>query len=228
VYKINIQAVLTDFNGVIPADTRACLEACNAVMKHFGGKILSLKEFQHHNSIPTIDFYSSMGCDRDQLLSRSEEVSAVFHDCYEPRAAACRTRRGVRRGLGFLKQYNIPTAVVSNHTREGIESQLRRLQLTKMFTEILCHDNRSGTHLKRSKREWVGDYLSRTGYKPANVIFIGDSDEEIHVGKEFGLITVAITDGYYSDARLIAEKPDYLIRNFGKIVPIVLNQAHRR
>ena len=54
-------------------------------------------------------------------------------------------------------------------------------------------------------------------------IIVGDSEEEIEIGREQGLTTVAITDGMCSKARLRAMKPDFLIRSLSQVPAI----AHR-
>jgi phosphoglycolate phosphatase len=63
--------------------------------------------------------------------------------------------------------------------------------------------------------------MRKQGCKKDEVIIIGDSPEEIEVGKAAGIKTVAITGGYYSTARLKASKPDFLISNLKELIGIV-------
>ena len=48
-----IKLVIFDWNGVLIADTRACLEADNYILKEFGGKPVSLKVYKDTIIIPS-------------------------------------------------------------------------------------------------------------------------------------------------------------------------------
>lgn len=52
-------------------------------------------------------------------------------------------------------------------------------------------------------------------------MIIGDSPEEVEIGKDVGIKTVAITGGYYSTSRLRKSKPDFLINNLIELIRIV-------
>jgi len=54
-------------------------------------------------------------------------------------------------------------------------------------------------------------YLASSHVQPHEAFIIGDTGEEITIGKQLGLKTVAITGGMYSTKRLKAAKPDVLI-----------------
>ncbi len=58
---------------------------------------------------------------------------------------------------------------------------------------------------------------------PAKNFFLkmGFTDEEVEAGKHFGVITVAITGGYYSKRRLVQARPDYLIDSLRELPSII-------
>lgn len=216
-----LKSAAWDWNGVLIADTCACLDADNHVLETFGGTPVNIKQYRETIIIPAIDFYAQHGCDRDELLANSEKLGEVFHSFYEPRAARCRTRRGAREALKFLKANFIDSVILSNHTVEGIEFQLNRLNIADYFAKILANSELDSSMKERNKLEKLARYLSAKGYKGSEALIIGDSPEEIEIGKKLGLTTIAITDGYYSTPRLRAAKPDYLINNLAEIKQIV-------
>ena len=63
-------------------------------------------------------------------------------------------------------------------------------------------------------------------YNPKDVFVIGDSPEEIEFGKELGVGTVAITNGYYSEVRLKMAKPDYLVHSLNEFQKIIMQQVY--
>jgi len=63
-------------------------------------------------------------------------------------------------------------------------------------------------------------------HKKDDIIIVGDSLEEIEIGKNLGIKTVAITNGYVSTARLKAAKPDFLINTLTELIDIVENSKN--
>ena len=53
------------------------------------------------------------------------------------------------------------------------------------------------------------------------MIIVGDSIEEIEIGRKFGMKTVAYTQGDYTPYRLKKKKPDFLIDNLKQLKSII-------
>jgi phosphoglycolate phosphatase-like HAD superfamily hydrolase len=224
VAKKRITTVLWDFNGTVIADTQACAEAGSQVLLRFGQKPVSVEVFRKTNFVPSLEFLVANGCNRAELVRCSEEVGEIFHGAYEPRASRVRTRKGVRKALRFLRFHSIPSVIFSNHTEWGVKEQLRRLKLADMFAGVLANTAKTTAIHGRNKKNWVGEFLKSHKLDPQTVVIIGDTDEEIHIGKEFGLITVAVTGGYFSPDRLLQENPDHLIHKVSDLIPIILHE----
>lgn len=80
----------------------------------------------------------------------------------------------------------------------------------------------------RSKLEKLRNYMQDNKLSKEEVLIVGDSLEEIEIGKELGIRTVAVTDGFCSTKRLKAAKPDYLINSLKEIVKIVKKISLRK
>ena len=117
----------------------------------------------------------------------------------------------MREVLAWLRERSVPSAILSNHMTEAIAAQLERLDLTKYFGQILANTELGATVSGNNKIERMRDYLAGTQFDPSGTIIVGDSPEDIEIGKTLGMRTVAIGDGYFSTPRLRASKPDYLI-----------------
>jgi phosphoglycolate phosphatase len=213
--------IVFDFNGTLLSDTRACMDADNRVLETFGGKAVDLKTYRDTIIIPGINFYIQHGCRRARLELKSREVGQVLHTFYETRAAKCRTRRGAKKLLEWLQKNGIGSVILSNHTIAGINRQLKRLGLDHLITEVLANPAPGMTLKSRSKKEKLIDYLATHNCNPKDALIIGDSPEETEIGKELGIGTVAITDGYYATSRLKKAKPDYLVHNLAEFQRIV-------
>jgi len=216
-----IKLLVFDFNGVLLADTQACMAADNHVIKTFGGKPVSLKVYRDTIIIPSVNFYSAHGCNREELLENSKRLGKVFHTFYEKRAAKIRGRKYAKEVLKWLYKNNIDSVILSNHTVVGITYQLERLGMKNYIKKLLANAILDSTLKARNKQEKLIDYIKSNKFKKSEVVIIGDSPEEIEIGKKLGIKTIAITGGYYSTSRLRNSNPDFLINNLKELIGII-------
>ncbi|MBU1130910.1 HAD hydrolase-like protein [Patescibacteria group bacterium] len=216
-----IKLIIFDWNGTLFADTIAVMESNNQVLKALGCQPVNLRQYRATMKIPAIDFYGRWGADKQELLKNSKKYSKIFHHYYEPRAKKCRTRAGARELLIWFKKHSVESVILSNHTIPGINYQLKRLKIIHDISHVLANTVISNTISKRNKLERARVYLKKKKYKPSEILIIGDSAEEVEIGRKLGIITVAITHGWYSITRLKASQPDYLIANLKELIKIV-------
>lgn len=218
-----IKTVIFDWNGTLIADTIPCMAADNHVIKTFGGKPVNLPEYRNTIIIPSMTFYLLHGCNQSEMENNPQKIGKTFHSFYEPRVKNVRTRKGAKKLLNYLKKNHINSIILSNHTTCGIEKQLKRLNLEKFFTDLLANSALDTSMKKRNKKEKLADYLQQKNLKPQETIIIGDSPEEVEIGKSLGVKTISITDGYYSTLRLKNTHPDYIVNNLSSIINIIKN-----
>ena len=215
-----IKLVVFDWNGTILSDTRACQEADAEVFKHFGLKELTLKRFQETFDIPLDKFYADNGLPEKTFWDNLDLIQNIFHENYEKRAKNCRSRAGARKLLKWLEGQGIESVILSNHTIKGIESQLERLKLKDYFTQVLANKEHTKTGIK-SKQERLKEFMGKERIKSGETMIVGDGPEEIRIGREMGLKSVSITDGFCSLKRLKAKRPDHLVKRLDEIIGLI-------
>ncbi|MBI5177347.1 HAD family hydrolase [Candidatus Micrarchaeota archaeon] len=156
------------------------------------------------------------------LESKAAEMSERFHDYYEKRAGKIRSRQGARSVLEWLARKGVESIILSNHTMEGVQAQLKRLKLNGLIDEVVANPTRGISFKRRNKLEKLEGYLKTHRCKPNEVATIGDSPEEVEIGKKAGIKTIAISQGYCSTKRLKAAKPDFLIRSLKELPAILM------
>ena len=201
-----IKLIVFDWNGVLIADARACWEADNIVLKKFNGIPVKFNTWKKDVVIPAIDFYVKHGANKRKLLSKKEGCSNIFHTFYERRISKIRTRKNVKKILKWLHKKNIKCVILSNHTTDGINMQIKRLQIYKFIFHVIANSAKDSSIIKRNKMEKLRKFIAGEKYKPNEVLIIGDSPEEVEIGKKLGLKTIAITGGYYATFRLKKNK----------------------
>lgn len=218
-----IKLVAFDWNGTILADTVACLKADDAALIALGHKPVSLKKFQETFEIPVLKFYERVGIDIDQPLENFERTEKIFHQVYDKYSARTRTRAGARSLLKWLKSRKIESVIFSNHIENHIFKHLKRLKIEKYFDKVIANSRMGDALIKKEKGEKLKIYLANRGIDPKEILIVGDTIEEIEIARELGGISVALTDGYNSTARLKAAKPDYLLNDLRQIEGIISN-----
>ena len=216
-----IKLVAFDFNGTLIADTWPILEGVNEVLKAFGKKPISHRQFLEDFDIPVSIAYKNHGLDPDSIEDGHQKISQIFHPFYEDRVNKIRTRANVRKVLRYLSKKGVSCVLFSNHTQFGVARQLKRLKLEPYLDAVLANPERHTALVQRSKQEKLKSYLAAKKLRPNEILIIGDTIEEIQIGKSLGSIVCSITHGNCSTRRLKAAKPDYLIGNLKELIPIV-------
>lgn len=212
-----IKLVVFDWNGTLLADTKACVDGVNKQLEVLNRAPINLKDYQERYDVPHWHFYKTFGIEPKEIKEKSLQIAEAFHAEYEPKAAHARTRSGTRSLLEELATKNITRIVLSNHTIEGIYLHLERLKLTHHFDVVLANENIGMGHFK-GKQEKLEKYMEMHAVQPSSVVIVGDTIEEIRIGKNLGLKTIAITGGYNSTKRLRATKPDVLVHSLHEII----------
>lgn len=215
-----IKLVVFDWNGTILADTEALMVGVNAQLSIFGLPAVTLKQYREYYDIPIIKIFKHFGITPEQLEARSLEAATAFHEEYEPRVLRTRTRSGTRACLSYLQQGNTSSILLSNHTMENIYLHLERLKLMHYFDTVLANEIMGAAYFK-GKQERLEQYLQKEKILPKHTIIVGDTVEEVRIGKKLGIKTVSLTGGYNSTKRLVEVKPDFIIHKLTDLPKII-------
>jgi phosphoglycolate phosphatase-like HAD superfamily hydrolase len=217
-----IRLVAFDWNGTLLADTWAAVKADNQVIIVFGHKPITIKQYQKAFDTPIIKYWINIGFDKEHFIKNAKSINEIFQLHYEPLADKCRTRGGAREALEWLKAQKVDRIIYSNHVTPLVHRQMVRLKIDKLVSKILAREIGDKSHMhERTKEHKLLSYIKKQGFKPSEVISVGDTEEEVEVGKKYGFHTVAITGGYNSAARLKKHRPDFLIHNMVELKQIV-------
>jgi phosphoglycolate phosphatase-like HAD superfamily hydrolase len=215
-----IKLVVFDWNGTLLSDTNAVQASVNASLKFLGHDPITIKHHREISEVPIARIYEKLGISPKLLNDKTKEYSNAFHTAYDERVLKARTRAGTRELLQFLDESNVQKIILSNHTKNSINFQFERLKLSLYFDAILANENNWSANSK-GKKDRLVDYLKTVDSKPNEILIIGDSIEEVIIGKELGLHTVAITGGVTNTKRLIRSNPDVLIHKIRDLIKVV-------
>ncbi len=218
-----IKLIAFDYNGTLLSDTAIVLKAENIALTSVGLKPITLKHFQETFQIPIIKYWENLNIPESFVKKHFQTIEDTFHLNYEKLVNTSRTRAGSKEVLTWLNTNQIQAVIYSNHPTYRIKEQLVRLKMLEKFNAILGRETTDDfTHmLERGKEKKLAEYIKKHKFKPHEVISIGDTEEEIEVGKKFGFYTVGITGGYNSAKRLKKHQPNFLIHNMLELKNII-------
>lgn len=162
-----------------------------------------------------------MGASEKDIDRKTLQIAKAFHFQYEIRVAKVRSRAYAKDLLDYLSKRNINCVIFSNHIVESIRKQLKRLKLDSYFSKVIANSHLDSALKGRNKKDKLKDYINKNNLLPQEALIIGDTVEEVEIGRELGIKTVAITHGNCSTVRLKAANPDYLINSLKRVKSII-------
>ncbi|MEM7679936.1 MAG: HAD family hydrolase [Pseudomonadota bacterium] len=214
--------IVFDWNGTILSDAQQSLEAGNVCLEFYGAAPITLQKYRETFTFPIMHFYKKNGLSVDEVLAKKDEANEVFQDAYDALVTNARTRSGARDLLKWIKSQGFSCIILSNYRTEKIKAHLKRLKIDQYFSHVSAFGCEGATIVEvANKKERLSEFMVKRGYKPDDVILVGDSTEEPKIARALGLKSIGITDGYITTTRLRAANPDYIVNTLTEIKPIL-------
>lgn len=188
--------LIWDFNGTILDDVDLCLEIENELLKERGMPTIAKDWYIDHFTFPIRENYLRMGYTFE--TETYEQVSAVFMSRYNERYTRCALREGVLDALRAFRDAGILQTLLSVTQQDDLVRQATRLGVAPYFSEMLGQDSIMG----HSKIDRAKEYIERVGVKPADVLFIGDTDHDVEAADAVGCPCVLLLGGHQSKSVL--------------------------
>jgi phosphoglycolate phosphatase len=205
--------IVFDWNCTLLDDMQLVVAATNVFLQHGGKPLIDAAAYQRHFIMPVTDFYHALGFAPAELTEKFLHLQNLFHDYYVRGEPLVGLRAGAHPLLKATEQHGINTIILSNHIAPQIISQLERLEITHHFPHVLAYADRATQFKHETKGQRLERFIAEHQLEPAQCVIIGDTAEEIHIARAYGLTSVAITGGFYSTERLQAEQPDHLVHD---------------
>ena len=125
---------------------------------------------------------------------------------------------GAEELLKTLHSRGIALAVASNKFGRFSRGALTHLGVADYFQSVLG----AGDGFRNKPfPDMLHASLKELGLPPEEVIFVGDSLEDIDAGKQAGVDVYALPTGIHSKAELIRGKPRRMLTRIGELIPVV-------
>lgn len=192
---MNYKQIIWDFNGTILDDVALTLEATNLLLDRYGKRRLAdVDEYRAHFGFPVIDYYASIGLERENFEHYADEWVAL----YEERAPRAGLYAGCAELLGYFKECGCTQYLLSATERKMLKRQLAPLGIEGYFDDLVGQDDTRAHGKLAAALEWSKKV------KLDSALLIGDSLHDAEVAKALGADCVLLSCGHQSRERLEA------------------------
>ena len=124
----------------------------------------------------------------------------------------------VRETLAVLKEKGYVLTIASSRSSRSLKGFLCDMEIDGFITYILGADN---VRLAKPDPEPVLKTLSDLGFAADEALVVGDMPVDILMGKRAGSLTCGVTYGNSTRDALLAAGADYVIDDFGSLLPLL-------
>ncbi|CAM6871971.1 phosphoglycolate phosphatase [Klebsiella michiganensis] len=118
--------------------------------------------------------------------------------------------------LGALHAKGLPLALVTNKPTPFVAPILASLDIAKYFTVVIGGDDVKN---KKPHPEPLLLVAEKLELAPAELLFVGDSRNDIQAAKAAGCSSIGLTYGYNYGEPISLSEPDYIFDQFNELLP---------
>lgn len=146
----------------------------------------------------------------------SRTYRSIFDELKFPLTVVCYPK--VTRTLRHLLAEGYGMAIASSRNHKSLNEYLRIFGISDCFSVVI-----GGDDIDRGKPapDSVLEILRIENWKPEETLVVGDSEYDITMGQEAGVLTCGVTYGYGSSRELKSCKPDFMIPSFSDLLAIL-------
>ncbi len=152
--------------------------------------------------------YEAMGLPQEKW----EEADSLWIRHYGEQTAAF--IGGAEDGIRYLQRKGYKLGVVSSGSHSRVTREIEHLGLTKTFGVVICNEHIAN---KKPHPEGLQTAMRMFDCAAECTCYVGDSPEDIEMGKSAGVMTVGVRSAYPTSWRLAESQPDVCLDTLAKI-----------
>lgn len=203
------RAVLFDLDGTLLDSFDSHYRVYRAV---FDALEMAFDEdaYARHYSPNWYLFYERLGLAQD----RWAEADRLWLDHYSRESP--QAREGAGELLRALDATGRALGLVTSGDRSRVERDLERTGWTRVFRVVVCGGD---VPERKPHPAPLTHALGRLEVVPAEAAYVGDTMEDVAMGKAAGVTTVAVLGGFSPQAQLAQASPDFLANSLLEMLP---------
>ncbi|HBB89618.1 MAG TPA: hypothetical protein DC047_18585 [Blastocatellia bacterium] len=122
---------------------------------------------------------------------------------------------GAQETINELKRKGYRLGVVSSGTECRVVREISELGLERVFEIVICNEQMTN---KKPHPEGLDTALRSLGCKCEHAAYVGDSPEDIEMGKRAHMLTVGVRSDYPTSWKLEGQQPAILLNSFEELL----------
>lgn len=202
-----ITTLLFDWDGTIVDSAQLGLAAFERSFESLGVKF-NHEVYREVYSPNWYSVYEAMGLPEDKWVTADELwIKHYGEQIAEPRVGAKET-------LEQLHQKGYRLGIVSSGSDCRVAREVRELKLEGFFDVVICNEQMEN---KKPHPEGLQTAMRKLGRSQAETGYVGDSPEDIEMGRRAGTLTVGVRSTYPTSWKLKTHKPDIYIESLTEL-----------
>ena len=153
--------------------------------------------------------YEAMGLPKEKWqLADDLWIQHYGEQTAQPVPGAPETIRG-------LKERGYRLGVVSSGSACRVGREIRELALESFFETVVCNEQMEN---KKPHPEGLETAMRSLGCSTESTCYVGDSPEDIEMGKRARILTVGVRSAYPTSWKLKSHEPDILIESLSELL----------
>jgi len=203
-----LKAVMFDWDGTLYDSVIPTYKSYLGVMDAFGLQQVTLEEFRQASRPNYHDYYLYLGIREDDWAT----ADVAWMDSYGQLNKECVLFAGTADALLELKKMHLKLGLVSGGSRERVTSEISEQGIEAYFDTMLFGDDVGFEHGKPAP-ETLLMAIKQAHVVASEVLYVGDTVEDILMGKKAGTKTAAVLCGFATRQSLIRSQPDFVLRD---------------
>jgi HAD superfamily hydrolase (TIGR01549 family) len=204
----SINTLLFDWDGTLFDSAASGLAAFQRTFDDLG--LVFTQEFYEINYSPNwYTMYEALQLPREDW-TRADELW-VEHYGEEP----ARMVEGAFETINELAHRGYRLGVVTSGSQRRVTREIKELGLTSTFQVLICNESITN---KKPHPEGLEKAMLTLGSLPAACGYVGDAPEDIQMGKNARVLTIAVPSAYPTSKRLRDSDPDIHIESISELL----------
>jgi HAD superfamily hydrolase (TIGR01509 family) len=204
----SITAILFDWDGTLMDSARMGFVAFTKMFEDMGLHF-DRQVYENLYSPNWYSMYETLGLPRERW-QQADELWIRHYGEESPSLVA-----GGRQTIDELCRRRYSLGVVSSGSESRVRREIKELDLTATFQVVICNED---TVNKKPHPEGLLKAMQAMGKKPEVCSYVGDSPEDIEMGRQARMLTVGVRSAYPGSKRLLSAQPDIYVESIIEIL----------
>ncbi len=217
--SMNPLGVAFDLDGTLVDSAPGLADAVDMALKAFGLPAAGVERISTWigNGADVMVERAVRWAEGDVSPEFCQKIRDKFDHYYaETAASGSKLYPQVKETLAALKAKGVPMGLITNKPTPFVAPLLNSLDIAEYFTVVIGGDD---VAQKKPHPAPIYLMLAKLGLRASELVFVGDSRNDIQAAQAAGCRCVGLTYGYNYGESIALSKPDRVLEHFADLLP---------